>query len=540
MRTSRVGVRVALGVVAAMTVATATPGQLVDLTLQTRDTGTGKIRLAQVQVNPAKVGIVIVDPWNYHWCMTWAEQAGGMAPRLNRALAGARQLGMSVLWAPTDTAGFYVGWPQRQRAMAVPYAAVPVLRQATATWTVRRGPCLCGPGFACLPNYGHDGMDAALEIAPQDWIVSGLQELFAICQAQGLTHLIYFGGATNICLTGKDIGLGPMYSAGLECYFARDLAFAWTCYDPASGHTPTSGNAVAAADLERAGIATLHFVDELKKLGRWDDRWITEPVRITPAGTPARPYLFDQSVAVALDTPLLADCEIYYTLDGSTVSPTATQYTGQPVTLTTTTTLHTAAFHNGRQVSLDGSGCFVKMGPVPPAPDVLLDKIRPLTDLYAAAGPVYAACLWHPVMNQSYDGRPLRIRAVNYDQGVGMRAPAYLRYTIDPLWDRFVALAGVDDNLLDRELGRNLARYPSVVFKVFVDGQCLAQSPVMRISQEPWRFDVKLPPGARRIVLVADDDGTHSPYHLANWVKAGFVLGSAAKQPATTQGGTTR
>ena len=43
----------------------------------------------------------------------------------------------------------------------------------------------------------------------------------------------------------------------------------------------------------------------------------------------------------------------------------------------------------------------------------------------------------------------------------------------------------------------------------------------------PWRFDVKIPAGARRINLVATDAESRSPYDLANWVEAGFVLNSA-------------
>ena len=533
---TRVGRLFLSGILSGLALAAAGHAKTVALTLQTRDPGTGSLRMSQVQLDPAHLGVVIVDPWNYHWCMTWAEQAGGMTPRMNRALAGARSLGMQVLWAPTDTAGAFAGWPQRQRAMAVPYVQVPSLRRVALTWSVRRSACLCGPGLACLPNYGHDGMDAALEIAATDWIVSGTKELYSICQAQNLTHLIYFGGATNICLTGKDIGLEPMYDAGLECYLARDLAFAWTSYDPAHDYTPTLGNAVAVADLERAGIATIHFADELKKLALWDEGWITEPVRITPAGQPRRPYLFEESVAVALATPMLDSAEIRYTVDGSAVTAGAAKYEGTPVTLHKTTVLHAAAFRNGRQVSLDGSGYFVRLGPMPPPPALPLDTLTPMADLYAAAGPVYAACLWQPVMNQSFERQPLRMRAVTYDKGVGMRAPAYLRYEIGPQWDRFVALAGIDDNLLDKDLGRNLAMYPSVVFKVFIDGQCMAQSPVMRISQAPWRFDVKIPAGSRRISLVADDDGKHSPYNLANWAGAGFVLGGATAQPPATQG----
>lgn len=46
----------------------------------------------------------------------------------------------------------------------------------------------------------------------------------------------------------------------------------------------------------------------------------------------------------------------------------------------------------------------------------------------------------------------------------------------------------------------------------------------MRLSQEPWRFDVPIPAHSRLINLVVTDAGSTSPLDLANWVDAGFVL----------------
>jgi hypothetical protein len=55
-----------------------------------------------------------------------------------------------------------------------------------------------------------------------------------------------------------------------------------------------------------------------------------------------------------------------------------------------------------------------------------------------------------------------------------------------------------------------------------VDGKLAAESPVMHISQAPWRFDVPLPPGSRILSLAVTEASDRSPYNLANWVKAGF------------------
>src|SRR5579862_5380766 len=68
------------------------------LSLRTRDPKTGEVKIEPLAIDPRNTGIVIVDMWNYHWCMTWTDQAGGMAYRMNKALVGARKLGMSVFW----------------------------------------------------------------------------------------------------------------------------------------------------------------------------------------------------------------------------------------------------------------------------------------------------------------------------------------------------------------------------------------------------------------------------------------------------------
>ena len=79
-----------------------------------------------------------------------------------------------------------------------------------------------------------------------------------------------------------------------------------------------------------------------------------------------------------------------------------------------------------------------------------------------------------------------------------MRAPANLLYEIQPGYDRFVARAGVDDDpFRQHPKARFLATYPSVRFQVYIDGNLASESPIMRLSQEPWRFDIKIPDRSR-------------------------------------------
>jgi len=75
-----------------------------------------------------------------------------------------------------------------------------------------------------------------------------------------------------------------------------------------------------------------------------------------------------------------------------------------------------------------------------------------------------------------------------------------------------------------------VARYSSVIFKVFIDGELAGQSPIMRVSSEPWRFDVPIPRDARRISLVLNSTGSRHPLDCGNWVDAGFVLSGSKNQ----------
>ena len=117
--------------------------------------------------------------------------------------------------------------------------------------------------------------------------------------------------------------------------------------------------------------------------------------------------------------------------------------------------------------------------------------------------------------------KPPRPKAADADSGAPRSG--------HPAYRRFVALAGVDDHLVDRDYGALIAGKPGMIFKVFLDGQLAAASPVMRISQEPWRFDVLIPPASRQINLVVTSCGEKHPYNLGNWVDAGFVTGSETR-----------
>src|SRR5258706_2226058 len=165
---------------------------------------------------------------------------------------------------------------------------------------------------------------------------------------------------------------------------------------------------------------------------------------------------------------------------------------------------------------------------MPAPPDVYLGDLKPWRAVGMGHSPSFedhrlSPGVQPPQTDKSNEGKSLKLRGHEFSHGIGVRAPNQLVYELKPGWTRFVGRAGVDEHVLETNLGSNLAMHPSVIFRVFIDGQLAAESPMMRISFEPWRFDVAIPAASRRISLAATDGGDGHYLDLANWVDAGFV-----------------
>lgn len=495
------------------------------LTLQSRDSA-GNITTRDETIVPSRVGIVVVDPWNFHWCKTATMRVDALIPRMNKALDAGRALGMTVMLCPSDVVDNYAGWPQREFVLAMPKHPVPPLQKIDCPEPPNGGGCACG-SERCVVNYGWDGMHPDLKIGPHDLMPDTLQDVWTICRDRNLTHLIYMGVHTQVCLLGKPMGLRNLKSAGMQCILARDITDAHPGYNPATGFTPDGHTTDVVAHFERYLAPTINMADELTKAGYWDKQWLVDPVRITPWGTAMRPHLFEKEITVTLSAPLQPRAEIRYTTDGSEPGPQSMKYS-TPLKVSESLHLRAVAFEGDKRVCLNSDGVFHKLGALPPGPDVHLSDLTPLR--VTGPGHVYndqprfADHSKPPQKDTSNEGHTLRLRGVDYARGMGVHAINQMIFKLKPEYERFVALAGVDEHILLASMGSNLAMHPSVIFKIFIDGKAAAASPVMRIAEQPWRFDVKVPPGSRIISLATTDAGNGNKEDLANWVNCGFVL----------------
>jgi nicotinamidase-related amidase len=492
------------------------------------DVSANKFSLSPVELNPSKTAIIVIDMWNYHWCMTASERVAAMVPRMNTVLDAARRQGMQVIWNPSDVVTAYAGYPQYEKAIAVEHRKTPGKRKdISVRFTARVGACMCGPGLPCKGNYGWDGMNPDLTIGENDLFSSSTDEIYSLLAERGITDIIYMGVHTNMCVFGKPGALSKMWKASFRCFLARDLNDAFTHYNPAAGYTPDKGTTEINENLQKGGVPCINMGEEFRKSGLLKSDVPVDFVRFTPWGREARPYFFNNKTLVTLTAPWLDGTEIRYTTDGSEPGIQSPLY-GKPLEIAQTQTLRAAAFRDGKRVSLPSEAHYVKLPEkTPPQPDVYLDDLAYIPNEYLKT---VNFCIWYPVKTKSFENKPLRVRGKTYRHGLGFRAPSSVQYEIKPEYKRFVALAGVDENLLSQNNGRFLAMHSSVVFKIFIDGKLAAESPVMRISQEAWRFDVEIPQGSRRINISCTDAGSRNILDYGNWLDAGFVVEAKATE----------
>ena len=468
--------------------------------------------------------------WNGYPCCTGRGLFAALVPRMNRALAGLRSLGVTVVHAPSDVSDQYVGWPQAERVAALPRYELPAVRAiAEPRFPFAGQTCLCGPGIECPYMHHWHAIHPDLTIADDDYLLlgpvygaAGTQRLHALCRQRGLTHLLYLGIATNNCVVSKAAGMLYLARAGLEVILARDLTAAYDRYDPERGYTNDDATALAIAALEEQFCATLDAGAELAKVGYWPAAPPVDAVHVMPWGHRDQPYLFEDQFQATLTFPSQPSAAIHYTLDGTPPGPSAPRYT-HPITVHASGVLRAQPFAAGQARGVASDSHFFRLSPLPPTPAVPLTDLRPLraTSPLLVDGHTYDAVAPDVRFGGAGGGKPLRIGGRSYPCGVETLTPSHLIYALEDRFRRFVALVGLDDALLDQDHGMLQASRAAVCFRVFVDGALTAASPTLRASQV-WRFDLALPSGAALVSLAAMNALPDAPNVAADWVVAGF------------------
>jgi len=180
-----------------------------------------------------KTALVLCDVWDHHWCRGAVERLEAMLPCMNEVVRTARQAGIQIVHAPSETMGFYAHSPARQRIAELPLIAPPPalehdeppLPVDTSNGSSDTGE----PDWYKAWSRQHPAIDVDEE---RDVLSDDGRQVYSFFQARGIRHMLLMGVHTNMCILNRSFAIKQMVRWGVEVALIRDLTDAM--YDPAS------------------------------------------------------------------------------------------------------------------------------------------------------------------------------------------------------------------------------------------------------------------------------------------------------------------
>jgi nicotinamidase-related amidase len=184
-----------------------------------------------VSWSPAETAIVVCDMWDQHWCKGATARVEELAPRMNEVLQRARERGVFIIHAPSDTLAFYEHTPQRQLAREAPSAQPPANINDWNHLDPAREPLLpiddsdggCDDMPQCPTHFPWTRQHPAIEIAPNDAISDRGDEAFNLLRQRGITSVIVMGVHTNMCVLGRPFAIRSLVKMGFQAALMRDM-----------------------------------------------------------------------------------------------------------------------------------------------------------------------------------------------------------------------------------------------------------------------------------------------------------------------------
>lgn len=199
-----------------------------------------------------RVGLLLCDVWDSHWCRGARERLEPLLPRMNAAVRAVRDAGGLIVHAPSDTMEFYADHPARARALAVepvePEPAMPAFAAASDSLV---GEVFGGETPADYdPPLPVDAADNGTTVAENDpykaWacqhpaididderdvISDEGDRVYGLLQQHGIERLLILGVHTNMCVLHRTFAIKAMCRRGVSMALLRDLTD--TMYSPA-------------------------------------------------------------------------------------------------------------------------------------------------------------------------------------------------------------------------------------------------------------------------------------------------------------------
>jgi nicotinamidase-related amidase len=199
--------------------------------------GSGDRQSASIEYTlPAsKTALILCDMWDRHWCDTATRRVDALAHKMSPVVDLARQRGVLIIHAPSDTIDSYKDHPARLTMLRFSPVQPPkavALSEPPLPIDDSDGGC-DNPNNSLQPNTRVWTREhAAIHIMDTDLISDNGREVYSALRARGIQNILIAGVHTNMCVLNRSFGIRQMTKWGMRCILIRDLTDAM--YNPAS------------------------------------------------------------------------------------------------------------------------------------------------------------------------------------------------------------------------------------------------------------------------------------------------------------------
>lgn len=197
-----------------------------------------KVLERSVEWQAAETAIIVCDMWDDHHCKIAAQRVGVMAPRMNQVLTAARDRGVMIIHAPSETMKVYAGTLFRTRMERAKAAQPPVPIERRCDRDPKLEPATlpvdteldCDDAKLGPVERFHTRQHAGIDIIGFDGVSDDGREIYNFCRQEGIKNIVLMGVHTNYCVVARSFGIRQMVRLGMNVVLARDLTDA--LYDP--------------------------------------------------------------------------------------------------------------------------------------------------------------------------------------------------------------------------------------------------------------------------------------------------------------------
>jgi nicotinamidase-related amidase len=182
----------------------------------------------------SETALILCDIWDKHWCKGLEGRVEVLAHKAVPIIDLARDRGILIIHAPSETMDYYKESPQRLAMLSL----TPVTPPTPLALTDPPLPIDDSDGGCETPNNplpvnyrAWSRQNAAIHIGPYDLISDNGREVYSALQLRGIKNLLIAGVHTNMCVLNRSFAIRQMTKWGVHCMLIRDLTDA--AYNPA-------------------------------------------------------------------------------------------------------------------------------------------------------------------------------------------------------------------------------------------------------------------------------------------------------------------